>query len=252
MTPDFWQNVWQSNKIGFNQSKPNSLLTKYFTTLNLAPKSRVFVPLCGKSIDMIWLASQHYEVIGIELVETAVVEFFAENRITPTIHPHPNNPNLKFYKGSYGESHEAETITIWVGDIFDLTAEDIGQIAAIYDRAALVALPDDSSGSDFDNNSGSDSKNDTANKDSLRVRYTKHLMAITHHANQLLLTFSLGDELENRYDEISGPPFFIAKAKIYGYYDAQYEIEMLEQQQAPNMTSKNRALYNMAWMLKSI
>ena len=67
MQKEFWHEKWQSNQIGFNQPKPNQLLLQYFDTLNLRPGNKVFVPLCGKSIDMVWLASQGYEVLGVEL-----------------------------------------------------------------------------------------------------------------------------------------------------------------------------------------
>jgi len=72
MNPEFWQARWQDKRTGFNQPEVNPLLTKYLTALNLPSGSRVFVPLCGKSIDMIWLASQGYDVVGVELVESAV------------------------------------------------------------------------------------------------------------------------------------------------------------------------------------
>lgn len=77
MNPEFWQKKrWQEGRIGFNQSTVNPLLTEYFNRLNLTAGSRIFVPLCGKSIDMVWLATQGYDVVGVELVETAVQEFF--------------------------------------------------------------------------------------------------------------------------------------------------------------------------------
>ncbi|WP_296402513.1 thiopurine S-methyltransferase [Psychrobacter sp.] len=238
MNPNFWQDKWQSKQIGFNQSEPNSLLKSHFTKLNAPAGSTVCVPLCGKSIDMVWLAEQGYDVVGVELVEQAVVEFFAENQITPTIHSHSTNPKLKFYKGSYGDNHKSQTIIIWVGDIFELTAEDIGQIAAIYDRAALVALPDDG--------------DDALGNHSLRVRYTQHLMALTRYADQLLLTFGLDDEFEDKYDKISGPPFFITKAKIHSYYADSYIIDIVEEQQAPSLSTKGRPFLNIAWVLKHL
>ena len=76
MNPEFWQNRWQEKRIGFNQTEVNPLLIKYWSDLNLPAGSRIFVPLCGKSIDMVWLAAQGYDVVGVELVESAVKEFF--------------------------------------------------------------------------------------------------------------------------------------------------------------------------------
>ena len=81
MKEEYWHQRWQSNEIGFNQSQPNELLRRFFNVLNLKPGNRVFVPLCGKSVDMLWLASQGYEVVGVELTSIACEAFFNENII---------------------------------------------------------------------------------------------------------------------------------------------------------------------------
>lgn len=137
MNPEFWQERWQDKRIGFNQPEVNPLLIKHFSALNLPAGSRVFVPLCGKSIDMVWLASQGYDVVGIELVESAVQAFFTENNISPTVTKHSDNPNIKCYQGQL----LGQIIELWVADIFALKPEDLGQVDAVYDRAALIALP---------------------------------------------------------------------------------------------------------------
>ena len=121
MNPEFWHNRWQEKRTGFHQSEVNPLLIKYWSKLNLPAGSRVFVPLCGKSIDMIWLAAQGYDIVGVELVESAVKEFFSENRILYTIINHPHNPNIKYYHWQ----HENQKIEILVADIFSLSIEDI-------------------------------------------------------------------------------------------------------------------------------
>jgi len=139
MNPEFWQKRWQEGRIGFNQSMVNPLLIEYFNRLNLTAGSRIFVPLCGKSIDMVWLATQGYDVVGVELVETAIQEFFAEQNIEPTVYQQADNPTMKYYQGQLS----GQTITLWVADIFALAAKDIGSIDAVYDKAALIALPDD-------------------------------------------------------------------------------------------------------------
>ena len=95
MNPEFWQARWQDKRIGFNQPKVNPLLVKYFSVLDLPVGSRVFAPLCGKSIDMRWLLEQGYDVVGVELVESAVEEFFAEQNISATIIVHPNHADIK-------------------------------------------------------------------------------------------------------------------------------------------------------------
>ena len=94
MNPEFWRKRWQEKRIGFNQSAANPLLVEYIKHLNLSAGSRIFVPLCGKSIDMAWLAAQGYDVVGVELVETAVQDFFVEQNIQYTISQHVENPAI--------------------------------------------------------------------------------------------------------------------------------------------------------------
>ena len=137
MNPEFWRTRWQEKRIGFNQSQVNPLLVKYFSKLNLPADSRIFVPLCGKSIDMVWLAHQGFDVVGVELVESAAQEFFIEQDIPYTIKEHSHHSNIKCYQGQVLE----QTITLWVADIFALNSDDIGHVDAVYDRAALIAMP---------------------------------------------------------------------------------------------------------------
>lgn len=108
-------------EIGFHEGKPNEFLARHVA--ELADAHRVFVPLCGKTEDLVYLAAQGHEVVGIELVEDPVQEFFAEHAITPSIE---------------GNVFKAGAITIICGDYFDT---DVGPVDGIYDRAALIALP---------------------------------------------------------------------------------------------------------------
>lgn len=227
MTPEFWQKKWQSNQLGFNQNKPNPMLIEYLPTLNLAQGSRIFVPLCGKSIDMLWLAEQQFEVVGVELVETAVAEFFTENNISASVHPHESEPNLKYYQGRYNNSD----IIIWVGDIFLLNQQDIGAVDAIYDRAALVALPDDGT------------------NDSLRVRYAQQLIKLAPKAQQLLLSFGLSGVDETEYANYSGPPFLIPTQRIHDYYQHAYQLVLLESYETQKVNNEGKPFLNLAWHL---
>ncbi len=84
MDPAFWQERWKNQDIGFHQPEFHALLQKYWSRLDLRPGSPVFVPLCGKSLDMVWLAQQGHRVIGAELSELAIDDFFAERGLDPT------------------------------------------------------------------------------------------------------------------------------------------------------------------------
>ncbi|WP_254423198.1 thiopurine S-methyltransferase [Psychrobacter sp. DAB_AL32B] len=216
MNPEFWQERWQNKRIGFNQPEVNPLLIKYFSTLDLPAGSRVFVPLCGKSIDMLWLAKQGYNVVGIELVESAVQEFFIEQGISPTIIEHEHSLDAKCYKGVVS----GQTIALWVTDIFALTPEDIGNIDAVYDRAALIAMPTE-----------------------LRPKYCEQVQQLSGYTAQLLLTLNYDQ------NERNGPPFSISNEQIKQYYTSHYQITELESEQSTLNAAPDLAVKECVWLL---
>ncbi|MNG95932.1 Thiopurine S-methyltransferase [compost metagenome] len=130
MEPAFWQQRWADNQIGFHQAQVNPYLQKYWPTLGLAPGSRVLVPLCGKSLDLAWLAGQGYRVLGVELSRRAVEAFFCEHGLEAEVQQ----------RGAF-EVWRSGDVELWCGDFFALQVEDIGDCAGLYDRAALIALP---------------------------------------------------------------------------------------------------------------
>lgn len=217
MQAEFWQQRWQQGRIGFNQPKVNPLLINYFSELQLAKASRVLVPLAGKSIDMLWLAQQGYEVIGIELVESAVVEFFAEQNIAATVSQPTADSTIKSYQGELA----GQTITLWVADIFALTATDIGHIDAVYDRAALIAMPAE-----------------------MRPNYSEQVCKLSGNAPQLVLTLNYDQ------NEWSGPPFSISSADIEHYYSARYSIKLLEDKPSTLNASPDLSVTEPVWLLK--
>lgn len=127
-----WLKSWRSRETDFHQTTVNSLLSRFWPSLGLAPGSRIFVPLCGKSLDMRWLADQGYRVIGIELSPIAVRTFFQENGLHP----------VKRRQGRFTVWQDGN-IEILCGDYFSLTRDLLGPIDTVYDRAALTALPAD-------------------------------------------------------------------------------------------------------------
>ena len=216
MNPEFWQNRWQEKRIGFNQSAVNPLLIKYWSTLNLPADSRIFVPLCGKSIDMVWLATQGYDVIGVELVESAVQAFFAEQNIEPTIHQHAKNPDIKCYQGKL----LGQKIELWVADIFALTSEDTGKIKAVYDKAALIALPAD-----------------------MRSNYSEQISEISGNAPQLLITLNYDQSKKD------GPPFSINHEQVQQYYGSHYQIAELTSDPASIGSIPDLKVSEQVWLL---
>lgn len=190
MEENFWHQKWANKDIGFHQLDVHPLLVAHLSSLKLAPNARIFLPLCGKTLDIHWLLAQGFCVVGAELSQIAIEELFAELNLTPTIK-------------SLGEiTHcSAPNLDIFVGDIFSLTQDQLGLVDAIYDRAALVALPD-----------------------SMRVSYTQHLTAITNSAPQLLITF------EYDQSKLQGPPFSIDQAALTQLYHHHYALTLLTTQ----------------------
>lgn len=196
MQPEFWLERWQRNEIGFHQPAPHRGLARHWASLGLPRGSRVLVPLAGKSSDMLWLAAAGYHVVGIELAELAVRAFFDENALAPTITRSitDHGPVQRF---------SAEGLDLWCGDVFAIGAAEIGRVAAVFDRAALVALPPE-----------------------LRQRYVAHLDAITPPGTRTLLI-----TMEYAQAEMPGPPHAVLEAEVRALYRG-HQIELLERDDA--------------------
>jgi len=189
MDPEFWHQRWRENRIGFHQDAPTPLLLEHWPSLQLAPGSRVFVPLAGKSNDLAWLASQGHRVLGVELSQLAIDQFFAEHGLAPQVH-----------ESAHGRHHVAGDIELIRGDAFLLDAGILADCAAVYDRAALIALPPD-----------------------LRRRYVQQLQArLPAGCRGLLIT------LEYPQDQKQGPPFAVPEAEVRGLYGRDWTVTTLE------------------------
>ncbi|MDH3526723.1 MAG: thiopurine S-methyltransferase [Gammaproteobacteria bacterium] len=188
MHPDFWHERWQANQIGFHQDEINPYLVRYWPGLATDTSGRVLVPLCGKSRDMIWLLDQGYSVLGVEISPIAVEAFFAEYNMTPTVRREAHCSRWAF-----------DGLELLCGDFFALDRRDIGEVAAVYDRAALIALPPD-----------------------MRPRYADQLASLLGKTTTgLLIT------LEYKQDEMNGPPFSVSDAEVEQLYGDRYTIERL-------------------------
>ena len=130
MDPEFWHIRWQENRIGFHQQETSPLLVRYWPVPRTAPGNNVLAPLCGKSLDMLWLLDQGYRVTGVEISRIATEAFFAENSLVPAI-----NQAGEFTRYHY------DALDILCGDFFALNRDTAGDIGAVYDRASLIALP---------------------------------------------------------------------------------------------------------------
>ena len=189
MKRDFWLERWQRQEIGFHQDEVNSHLIRYWNALNPEPGGEVFVPLCGKSRDMLWLHQQGHPVLGVELSPVAVEAFFAENGYTPDMSSSGNFDRC-----------EADGIRILCGDFFDLSAADLAGVDTVYDRASLVALPPE-----------------------MRAQYANHLLDILPAGTRILLiTF------EYDQTAMAGPPFAVTPEEVHALFGQRAQVEKLE------------------------
>lgn len=188
MDTDYWRERWARSETGFHQKEINPHLQRFWSALNLAPGSRVFVPLCGKSRDMLWLRGQGHEVVGVELSPLAAEAFFAESGLHPSVTKH----------GTFS-IYQTEGFRLYCGDFFQMTSEDVARVSAVFDRAALIALPP-----------------------SLRSAYAAHMQNIlASGVKTLLVTFDYPQQ------EMQGPPFCVKEPEVRALYEKTGEVRLL-------------------------
>ena len=205
MHADFWHQKWQEAKQGFQQEKINSRLMKFWSALDVPQESRVFVPLCGKSLDMIWLKDQGHMVLGCELSQKAGESFFKENALSYSQNESGNFVSLK-----------SEGIEILAGDFFDLSAEHLQGTTGVYDRAALIALPPE-----------------------MRQQYVDHFRNILPNGCKLLLISMEYDE-----SKMKGPPFSVPESEVRDLFSEGFSISIVSQSGGPDIVGnlKERGL----------
>lgn len=189
MEADFWHQMWRSGRVGFHQAKVNAFLKNHWKKLNLVGDEQVLVPLCGKSLDMLWLKQQGHAVLGVELSEQALHEFVAENGL-------PATP----LTDSRFSGYEMDGMSLLSGDFFDLSVEDCVSVKAVYDRAALVALP-------FE----------------MRQQYALHLKTLLALEVPIFL-------IAMEYDPSlqSGPPFAVSELEVRQLFEDAFDIEKID------------------------
>ncbi|WP_342595113.1 thiopurine S-methyltransferase [Salinicola lusitanus] len=187
MEHDFWQTRWKNDQLGFHLSFVHPILKRNLSRFGLVADARIFLPLCGKTLDIGWLLEAGYRVVGAELSEIAVSQLFESLKLVP---------DISSWEG--GQYWHAGRLTIFQGDIFRLGVDDLGPVDLVYDRAALVALPA-----------------------SMRAAYAAQILALTHAAPQLLITFE--------YDptEKAGPPFPVWPEEVADHYAGSHTITEL-------------------------
>ena len=212
MDPSFWHRRWEKNEIAFHEGKANPLLVKHFHELSLAKARRVFVPLCGKTLDISWLLSNGYRVAGAELSQLAIEQLFLELGVQPEIS-----------QVGEVEAWGAKNIDVVVGDIFALSRKILGPVDVVYDRAALVAFPEE-----------------------MRKRYTAHLTEITGKAPQLLICYEYDQRL------VEGPPFSVSNEEVKRHYADKYELTLIASTDVSGGLKGKCPARENVWLLKNV
>ena len=188
MEPQFWLQRWEEGRIGFHRDEVNPHLPCHWPRLAVAPPARVFVPLCGKSLDLLWLRGQGYRVVGVELSALAVETFFSEQGLGAG-----RDRDDTFTRW------RCDGLDIFQGDYFALTPGILGPVDAVYDRAALVALPAP-----------------------MRARYVAHMARVCDGPRPTLLV-----TLEFAAADRAGPPFPVPVAEVEALYGPRWRPEIL-------------------------
>ncbi len=192
----FWLQRWNNNQTGFHQQKINPYLMYFYgekgPALEQRKKLKVFVPLCGKSKDMLWLSQNHYGVFGVECSDLAVKGFFEENAL-----------NYKYAEKDqhalYQSSDLPSQIELFQGDFFELQASDLDDVTDIFDRASLVALPVD-----------------------MRQRYADKMADLQKPGVRTLLVTLTFD-----HTEMNGPPFSVTEDEVNALYADKFSVQKL-------------------------
>lgn len=191
MDPDFWHARWRNHEIGFHQDEINLHLQRFWAQTGAAAGSTVFVPLCGKSRDLLWLREQGHPVLGVEISPLAVEAFFQENGLAAA----------RSQQGAFTR-WEYEGLAILCGDFFALRPADLAEVGASYDRASLIALPP-----------------------AMRQRYGEQFARLLPAATPTLLV-----TLEYPQAEMDGPPFSVGEEEVRALYEPQRQVTRLYQQ----------------------
>lgn len=195
MDPQYWQERWKEGRTGWNQDQPTPMMLRHWPGLGLPSGSRVFVPLAGKSEDMRWLAGQGHRVLGVELSQLAVEQFFAESGLEPEVE-----------SSRYGRHYSAGGIELICGDAFALDSEVLRDCEAVFDRAALIALPPP-----------------------LRRRYADELYGrLPDGCRGLLIT------IEYPQDQKEGPPFSVEEDEVRALFSPNWSVDLLDRRDAPS------------------
>lgn len=183
-----WLEKWKKKETKFDQMQVNPYLIKYEKIFESLEGKKIFIPLCGKSIDILWFLTHGAEVIGVEFSEVAIETFLSENNlIYKKVDKHP----FIFY--------HADSLKFICGDLFQLEKNDVGEFDWIYDRASLIALDD-----------------------MARVQYANKIFQLSSNQSKMfLITLSYGTTT------LEPPPYSVTDEEVYSLFSKNFQIATL-------------------------
>ncbi|XP_026887914.2 probable thiopurine S-methyltransferase [Electrophorus electricus] len=190
-----WEEKWQKGTTGFHQSHVHRMLESNLQKV-VAERQQVrfFFPLCGKAVDMKWLADMGHIIVGVEICEKGIKQFFEEQGLQYTEEPVEAIPGTKVFKSS------DRRISIYQCDLYKFSSAIEGQFGGIWDRGSLVAInPCD------------------------RQRYATLMMSLMEKNCRYLL-----DTLEYNPELHRGPPFLVPEEVLKKIYGESCEIELVQ------------------------
>ena len=190
MEPEFWHQRWREQRIGFHLPHVNPLLERHWPALGVPAQAGVFVPLCGKTLDMVWLAERGHPVTGVELSPLALEAFCREQGLEPEVAD----------AGTF-RRYQAGRLQLLEGDFFDLTPGDLEGVAGVWDRAALVAFPE-----------------------AMRPAYARHLAGLLAPGTRMLLV-----TMDYSPGAMQGPPFRVADDEVERLFGDAFDLALVEQ-----------------------
>jgi len=199
MELNFWHDRWEKGETGFHQASLNPYLAYFYGEKGPAPDKRsslkVFVPLCGKSMDMQWLSQSGYPVVGVECSAVAVKEFVKDYGVS--IEGAENEKHVKYTIN--GEVSDSANIELIQGNFFELTQADLEGVTDVFDRASLIALPE-----------------------AMRKSYTEKMLELLDPGVRTLLI-----TLTYPQHEMDGPPFSVSEEEVHDLYGKSFKIEKI-------------------------
>lgn len=191
MELSYWQSRWQKGNTGWHMDTVYPVLPKIWPQLNIPSGARIFVPLCGKSLDLQWLIDQNCTVIGVDISKKALHSIMQQ-------HSEPFEQ-----EASHGFTiYRSEAMTLWEGDVMKLPNDRMPPIDLIYDKAAIVALPPN-----------------------MRSDYAQKLLSLcSDHTQILMQTF------EYIQEEMNGPPFSVDEQELEKLFGKQFSRHLLHEQ----------------------